>query len=63
MSSEILKGHSSLNNEELLFLSSACRLIMYYICTKFCEIISKGFRVIERTWFVTDREIDGQTDR
>ena len=30
----------------------------FYIYTKFQEYISKGFRVIERTRFVTDRQTD-----
>ena len=29
---------------------------MFYICSHFCENISKGFRVIERTQFVMDRQ-------
>ena len=28
---------------------SAHRLVMFYISTKFCEIISNGIKVIERT--------------
>ena len=34
---------------EQLLLISARRMIMLYISTKFCEIISNGFKVIERT--------------
>ena len=34
---------------EVRSLLSAYLLIMLYICTKFNENISKGFRVIERT--------------
>ena len=34
---------------EQLLLISACRLIMLYISTKFCEIISNGIKVIEWT--------------
>ena len=34
------------------FLISARRLVMLYISTKFCEIISKGIKVIERTRFL-----------
>ena len=30
-------------------LISACRLVMLYISTKFCEIISNGIKVIEWT--------------
>ena len=32
------------------------------ICIKFREYCSSGFKVIERTQFVTDRQTDGQTD-
>ena len=35
-----------------LFLISACRLIMLYISTKFCEIISNSIKVIEWTGFL-----------
>ena len=34
-----------------LFIS-AHRLVMFYISTKFCEIISNGIKVIERTRFL-----------
>ena len=37
---------------EQLLLISARRLIMLYISTKFCEIISKGIKVIEWTQFL-----------
>ena len=33
-------------------LISARRLVMLYISTKFCEIISNGIKVIERTRFL-----------
>ena len=33
---------------------------MLYICTKFHEIFLNGFRIIERTRFVTDRQTDIQ---
>ena len=32
------------------------------ICIKFREYSLRGFQVIERTRFVTDRQTDGQTD-
>ena len=32
------------------------RLIVLYMCTKFCEKNLKGFRVIERIRFMTDRQ-------
>ena len=34
---------------ELRFISSACCLIVLYICVKFCENITNGIRVMERT--------------
>ena len=34
---------------ELRFMSFACCLLVLYICVKFCESISDGFRVMERT--------------
>ena len=37
---------------EWWFLISARRLVMLYISTKFCEIISYGIKVIERTRFL-----------
>ena len=35
-----------------MLLTSARRLVMLYISTKFCEIISNGMKVIERTLFL-----------
>ena len=44
------KGHNSVNNVvQLQFLSSASRLIMFYIYTKFRENILNGLRFIEQT--------------
>ena len=37
---------------ERLLLISACRLVMLCISTKFCEIISNGINVIQRTRFL-----------
>ena len=37
---------------EQLFLISARRLVMHYICAKFCEIISNSINVIERSLFL-----------
>ena len=37
---------------EQLLLISAYRLVMLYISTKFCEVISNGIKVIERTRFL-----------
>ena len=48
-----------IRNPELRSLRSARRLMLLYICVKFHENISNGFRVTERTRFVTD----GQTTR
>ena len=36
---------------EWLLLISAPRLVMLYISTKFCDIISNGIKVIEQTCF------------
>ena len=49
--------------QELPFLRSARRLMLIDICMKFREDSFRGFQVIERTRFVTDRQTDGQTDR
>ena len=34
---------------ELLFMCSACRLMMFNVCVKFHENMSSGFKVMERT--------------
>ena len=34
---------------ELRFMCSGCRLIVFYICVKFHENMSSGFKVMERT--------------
>ena len=44
----------------LRFISSACRLIMLYICVKFHENISDGIRVMKRTRMM-DAQMDGHT--
>ena len=50
---KITKGNNSTKNVGgATVLISARRLVMLYICTKFCEIISKGIKVIERTQFL-----------
>ena len=41
--------------KEQLLLISACRMIMLYISTKFCEIISNGIKVIEWTQFLYEK--------
>ena len=43
---------------ELLFLHSARQLMLVDTCIKFCEYSLRGFQVIERTQFVTDRQMD-----
>ena len=48
---------------ELPFLHSAFHLMLIDICIKFREYSIRGFQVIERTRFVTDRQTDRQTDR
>ena len=35
-----------------MLLISASRLVMLYISTKFCDIISNGIKVIEQTPFL-----------
>ena len=49
-SPKIAKGNNSAKNVGgVTVLISACRLVMHYISTKFCEIISNGYKVIELT--------------
>ena len=48
--------------QELPFLHSARRLMLIDICMKFRDDSLRGFQVIERTRFVTDRQTDRQTD-
>ena len=50
---KITKGNNSTKNVGgVRVLISASRLDMLYISTKFCEIISNGIKVIERTRFL-----------
>ena len=50
---KITKGNNSAKNEGGVPISiSAHRLVMLYISTKFCEIISNDTKVIERTQFL-----------
>ena len=50
---KITKGNNSAKNVGgVTVLISARRLVMLYISTKFCEIISNGIKVIERTQFL-----------
>ena len=47
---KITKGNNSAKNVGgATVLNSARRLVMLYISTKFCEIISNGIKVIEWT--------------
>ena len=43
-------------------MHSARHLMLIDICIKFHEYSLSGFQVIERTRFVTDRQMDRQTD-
>ena len=50
--SQFTKGHNSVKMlMELLYLISTHRLMMFYMCIKFQENISKDFTVIEQTSF------------
>ena len=50
---ENYKGYNSAKNlGGQTVLISARRLVMLYISTKFCDIISNGIKVIERTQFL-----------
>ena len=50
--SQFTKGHNSAKTVNgAMVLSSAHLLMMLYICTKFQENISQGFRVTERMPF------------
>ena len=50
---KITKGNNSARNEGgVTVFISARHLVMLYISTKFCEIISNGIKVIERTCFL-----------
>ena len=52
-SPKITRGNNSAKNVGgVTVLISACRLVMLYISTKFCEIILNGIKVIERTQFL-----------
>ena len=59
---KISKGNNSAKNVGgVTVLISARRLIMLYICTKFCEIISNGIKVMDRTRMFNRWRTDGQT--
>ena len=51
---KIAKGNNSAKNVGgvTIVLISVRRLVMLYISTKFCEIISNGIKVIEGTRFL-----------
>ena len=60
---KISKGNNSAKNVGgVTVLISARRLIMVYICTKFCEIISKSIKVMDRTRMFNCWRTDGWTD-
>ena len=49
-SPKITKGNNSAKNVGgVTVLISACHLVMLYICAEFREIISNGYKVMERT--------------
>ena len=50
---KIAKGNNSAKivGDVMVLISASC-LVMLYISTKFCEIISNGIKVIERTQFL-----------
>ena len=53
---KITKGDNSTKNVSgVTILISACRLVMLYVSTKFCEIISNGIKVIEWTLFLNGK--------
>ena len=45
-------GNNNAKNVGGVIVLSACRLVMLYTSTKFCEIISNGIKVLERTGFL-----------
>ena len=45
---------------ELLFLHSACRLMLVDTCMKFREYSLRGFQVIERTRFFVMKKFQGK---
>ena len=50
---KITKGNNSAKHVGgVTVVNLAPRLVMLYISTKFCDIISKGIKVIERTQFL-----------
>ena len=50
---KITKGNNSAKNVGGMTVVNLCtRLVMLYISTKFCDIISNGIKVIERTQFL-----------
>ena len=42
-------NNSKRRKQELCYICSACHLMVFNICVKFHENMSKGFKVIERT--------------
>ena len=60
---KITKGNNSAKNVGgVTVLISARCLVMLYICAMFCEIISNGIKVMERTQMMNCWQTDGWTD-
>ena len=50
---EIKMGNNSANNVSALTTFNLCKMAVHALyCTKFCEIISNGIKVIEWTRFL-----------
>ena len=50
---EIKKGNNSANNVSVVTTFNLCKMAGHDLyCTKFCEIISNGIKVIEQTPFL-----------
>ena len=53
LSREIKKGNNSANNVSGMTTFNLCKMAGHALyCTKFCEIISNGIKVIEQTPFL-----------
>ena len=53
---EIKKENNSAKNVSgVTIFNFACYLVMLYISTKFCEIISNGIKIIEGTLFLNGK--------
>ena len=56
---KITKGNNSAKKVGGVTVVDLCTSVMLYISTKFCEIISNGIKVIERTRFLY-RKLQGE---